>query len=376
MLTENTHSNLYIANTSPLLTSSSEDLKLWSEFYNTVIVTGVSLVDRMELMQMPYNFKLYEPFRIPRDLTNFNLSYADVCDKRAAELLAHSDATGLPLYVLYSGGIDSTAVMTAFLRQRDYTKLRNQLVVCMSIDSITENPVFYNTFIRNKFNIVPSDNFASMFDGKCIIVGGEHNDQLFGSDIVGKALTMFPMSDIAASHSNGLLKKFLVGRGMAEKAADWWTDMLMWHSKQAPCEVKTNYELLWWLNFSFKWQTVWFRILLRVDPRFHKNLNPVWLQKHFHHFFTTEDFQKWSMLNPDKKIKDTWMSYKYTAKDYIYDFNKDQYYRDNKSKRGSLYRLFIHKNTPNAITTDWQYLYKINKEDYYQPNNSFKLNFK
>jgi hypothetical protein len=82
------------------------------------------------------------------------------------------------------------------------------------------------------------------------------------------------------------------------------------------------------------------------------------------------------MLNPDKKIKDNWMSYKFTAKDYIYEFNKDQYYRDNKSKRGRLFRLFTHKNTPNAITSDWQYLYKFDKKDYYQPDNSFKLDLK
>lgn len=376
MLTENTDSNFYIANTESLLSNDSKDVAIWSQFYNNIIVTGVSLVDRMQLIQMPYNFKLYEPFRTPTDLSNFDLSYADVCDKRAAELLAHSDATGLPLHILYSGGIDSTAVLIAFLKQRDYSKLKNQLVVCMSIDSISENPVFYNNFIRGKLNIVPSDNFGSMFDGSCIIVGGEHNDQLFGSDVVGKVLTMFPMEEITASHSNGVFKKFLIAKGMTPESANWWFDMLMWHSKQAPCEIKTNYDLLWWLNFNFKWQTVWFRILLRIDSRFHKNLNPEWVHKHFHHFFTTDDFQKWSMLNPDKKIKNDWMSYKFTAKDYIYDFNKDQYYRDNKSKRGSLFRLFTHKNTPNAITSDWQYLYKFDKKDYYRPDNSFKLDLK
>jgi hypothetical protein len=355
-----------------LLSTESTDKQTWSEFYNNIIVTGVSLVDRMELVKMPYRFELYEPFKTPRDLTGFNLSYSDVCDKRAAELLAHSDRTGLPLYVLYSGGIDSTVVLTSFMRQREISKLNEQLVVCMSLDSISENPVFYNNFIRGKLNIVHSDSFAQMFDGKCIVVGGEHNDQVFGSDVVGKVLHYFPMSEINSDYSNGILLKYLKEKGMSDYSAEFWYNMLIWHAKQAPCEIKTNYDLLWWLNFNFKWQTVWFRILLRIDPRYYKNLNQPWLEKHFHHFFTTEDFQKWSMLNPDKKIKDDWMSYKFTAKDYIYDFNKDAFYRDNKSKKGSLYRLFTHKNTPNAITSDWKYHYNFTGDQYYQADNGFQ----
>lgn len=372
MHTENTGYEYFLANTSPLLDNSTPDRKIWSEFYNNIIVVGVTLIDRMELIKMPYRFKVYEPFKTPRDLSGFDLSYSDVCDKRAAELLAQSDATGLPLYVLYSGGIDSTVVLTSFLKQRELSKLKQQLVVCMSVDSITENPVFYHNFIRGKLNILQSDSFAQWFDGRCIIVGGEHNDQVFGSDTVGKVLHYFSMEEIKASYKNDIFLKYLKLKGMSDHAAEYWYDMLLWHVSQSPAEIKSNYDLLWWLNFNFKWQTVWFRILLRIDPRYHGNLNPQWLSKHFHHFFTTEDFQKWSMLNPDKKIKDDWMSYKFTAKDYIYDFNKDSYYRDNKSKRGSLYRLFIHRNTPNGITSDWKYQHDISANACYEPNNSFQ----
>ena len=41
------------------------------------------------------------------------------------------------------------------------------------------------------------------------------------------------------------------------------------------------------------------------------------------HFFDSTEFQLWSMNNPDKKIKDTLDSYKWIAKDYIYDYTND-----------------------------------------------------
>jgi len=377
MPTPNTDSKFYIARTTDFLDNSSKDRAIWSEFYeNGIIVTGVSLVDRMQKIEFPYGFKLYDGFELPTDLSNFDLTYAQVCDKRASELLKQSDETGLPIYVMYSGGIDSTTVLVAFLRQREYSKLKDQLIILLNSDSIDENPNFYYNHIRGKFKIESSEHISYVFDGRGIIVGGEHNDQVFGTDIVGKLLNIFTMEDIKKSYKTELFKTFLIKKGMSEEAADYWFRLMVWHAEQAPCEIKSTFDLFWWLNFSFKWQTVWFRLLLRIDARYHKNLNQAWLDKHYKHFFTSTDFQKWSMLNPDKKIHDTWTSYKFTAKDYIYDYTKDAFYRDNKDKRGSLYRLFIHKNTPIAIDDNWNYFYKIDKEQYYQPTNSFSIDYK
>ena len=47
-------------------------------------------------------------------------------------------------------------------------------------------------------------------------------------------------------------------------------------------------------------------------------------------FFITDDFQKWSIVNDNLKIKDTLESYKFTAKDYIFDYTSDADYSDKK----------------------------------------------
>ena len=38
------------------------------------------------------------------------------------------------------------------------------------------------------------------------------------------------------------------------------------------------------------------------------------------------------MNNPDKKMKDTWNTYKWVCKDIIYEYDKNVEYRDTKNK--------------------------------------------
>ena len=44
------------------------------------------------------------------------------------------------------------------------------------------------------------------------------------------------------------------------------------------------------------------------------------------------------MCNHDLKIRDTWESYKWIAKDYIFEFTGDADYRDNKLKKDSYWQ--------------------------------------
>ena len=148
--------------------------------------------------------------------------------------------------------------------------------------------------------------------------------------------------------------------------------MLVWSAETSPCQIKTSFDLFWWLNFNFKWQSVFFRILLRVNKDERKNINLEFINNYFHHFYSGVNFQKWSMTHPHLKIKDSWLSYKFYVKDLIYQFTQDGIYREQKVKWGSLYKLFIAKNTPVGLTTNFEYLDVIDKDYFYNPNNSFK----
>lgn len=363
-------SKLFLSSVADLVDNTKPDVKIWSSFFDVIVSHNVPLVDRSELITMPYNYELYQRFRMPTDLSNFNLTYEDCCTLRAEELINTSKRLNKPITVLYSGGIDSTIILISFLKLG--IDLRDHVTVAMTPDSVNEFPNFYYQHVRPNFNLISSEQFSSLFDGNSILIGGEHNDQLIGSDIIGKVNARFGTDRIHEPYENGFLKQWFLSNNMEEQHADWWQDMLFWHAKQAPCEIKSFFDLLWWLNFNFKWQSVFFRILLRVGKNYRGNINQQYVDTCFDHFYAHENFQKWSMLNPHLKIKGTWDTYKFHAKDLIFKFTKDPIYRQEKLKRGSLWKLFVSKDTPIGITADYQYLYKLDKEEFYNPVNTFK----
>lgn len=361
---------LYIASVRGLKNLDRPDVSKWLNVFD-MIGSGTSLVDRLDYVKMPYRFEIYEPFKMPRQLENFSYSYSDCCLERAEELLNLAKQTGKKLVLLYSGGIDSTTVLTAFMRVMNPQELKNKLTVALTMDSINENADFYYNHIRHKCSIISSEYLTSFFNKETIIVGGEHNDQLFGSDILLKMYYYMTSDKLHQPYS----RDFVVGwmaRHMDIANANFWYDLLDDHIKKvAPCEVTTNYHFFWWYNFCFKWQNVYFRMLTILGPEQQKLIDHEFLKTNYYHFFNSTSFQKWSMLNHDKKIGNSWRDYKLESKKFIYDYNKDKNYLDNKIKIGSLMNLFIQKKPYSAITSDLKFIGKEDLELYYDNNNSF-----
>jgi hypothetical protein len=199
---------------------------------------------------------------------------------------------------------------------------------------------------------------------------GRHNDQLFGSDIVGTPPGVTSTMP-AALHPRGDHR--VQAEGMEQRAADTWFDLLSEHARRAPCAIETVFDFFWWLNFVFKWQNVYFRMLLRIHREHHGHINRAFIDKYYHHFYSSASFQKWAMLNKDLKVKNSWRSYKFLAKELIYDFNKDRDYFENKAKAGSLSRLFVQKRVASALTSDCEYLDQVDPAAFYNSENSFAL---
>jgi hypothetical protein len=115
---------------------------------------------------------------------------------------------------------------------------------------------------------------------------------------------------------------------------------------KAPFEIKTAFDFYWWVNFTLKWQTLNMRITSLNSNITAEKLASVY------NFYDSTDFQIWSMVNHDLKIKDTKESYKYVMKDVIYNFTGDADYRDYKLKESSGPTRFsddIEVNTPEKL---------------------------
>tara|TARA_Y100000114_G_scaffold140532_1_gene145470 strand:+ start:7206 stop:8936 length:1731 start_codon:yes stop_codon:yes gene_type:complete len=279
------------------------------------------------------NLKL-EGSPIP-DTTGFSKSFAEVADEKGVDLWNEDKE----LKVYWSGGIDSTVALISLLKSKP-SDWHDKLKVVYTDNSIEEYSLFWNNYIKDKIRsekvvlpqIAPDKARVKDIDrysmdkpffspvlkhiadnlNTGLTITGECGDQLFGS---------------SGFISNPSILNMSVDQFLEKRFPNHIDDIKLFNSK-SPYRILSITDLFWWWNFNLKWEEVSHRSLALV-----KNSNDL---NNVRHFFRTDDFQRWSILNPDEKIKDTLRSYKFTAKKYIYDYTSDEDYRDNKLKIGSL----------------------------------------
>lgn len=356
---------IFVANGPNLNKNVHPEVKDWAEIYK-LITSGVNIIDRCEYLKMPFNFKSIFP--MPTDLSNFNKSYKDVCIERAQFLIEHSRKINKPIVILYSGGIDSTVVAISFMIAGvgDYSNIK----IALNTHSIRENPKFYYEHIRKKFEMIPSETVIQNISDDYIIVGGEGNDQLFGTDVYKTFRDYAGIEGLYQPYNENNITNFFKNSGMSERSSKIWYSVMNEQIQNTRlCEIKNIKEFLWWYNFCYKFQNVYFRMIARSSTP--EVMNATFLNTYYFQFFIADDFQKWSMLNPDKKIDKTWASYKKAAKEFIYEFTRDVDYFTHKTKIPSLMNIVRKRIIPDGITSDFEIVNNLNPEDYYNSQNSF-----
>lgn len=274
---------------------------------------------------------------IPSDInTNKQIIYSEECLTQANNLLNLSKITNKPLYILWSGGIDSTVMLISFLIINP--KMEN-CVILLSKESINEYTYFFNNYIRGKYKIETSYDFFNLFDGTKILVTGELNDQLFGNDLIRLSANILGEDVIKSKYYSGFLKSTFSDISNISK----WSNLLDELALKCPSGIETISEFFWWFNFSCKWQSVYTRSLAYINKKHRKNITEEFLKVNYQCFFNTSNFQNWSVWNKDKKFGLDWKSYKLESKKFIFDFSKDENYFQNKIKK-VVYIIFYYSS--------------------------------
>jgi len=302
-------------------------------------------VSRLNYKPDAFDCKLIsEPIADIIALPNHGMSFDQLCDQRALDIKKRNGT----IFVMWSGGIDSTAVLTAMLRNWSDSELHRLVVLC-NVDSIKENPNFFKLLAKKRIVVQTSSADIEQHLKYGTVVTGELGDQLFGSDIIGSCISVFgeqaitmPWQDIAPAMFN----KFSSTHGAA--AYDNYKNI----ADECPFPLVTAQDFFWWLNFTQKWQHVKLRTLATKTWT-----DPANTFQNLIHFFDTVPFQVWSLHNGDKKIKSTWESYKYLAKEYIISYTKDESYMT-KLKVASLSNLYFGRECNWAIDENWKFLTK------------------
>jgi len=283
----------------------------------------------------------------PPPLKFINTSLSDIMDQRALEIIQIAKATNKKIAIMWSGGIDSTAVVTAFLKnlnQPDHELLK---IYCNS-NSILENPSYYFDCIRLYKNVqlksASTCYVNNTFLNQNILLHGDPADCIFGP-----STPMYEHFSNNGSHLEpwkkhantmiDLLNARVQNRFKHLKWGDWYFNYITKNLEESGHaeHVSTVADWWWWTYFNFKWEfspTRFFHRpkLVHVDGISLDN------QQQFanYTFFTSADFQLWSYSNlktlTEKNVK---QSHKKQIKTYINNFFKNESYFNNKRKKSS-----------------------------------------
>jgi hypothetical protein len=331
----------------------------------------LSFNDRKGNLKVPIKTATRDVLKMPAYDSSFNMTYEECCFHRVDEIVKIQDSIGKPIKLLYSGGIDSSLILTSFIKVLGVEGASKRIQILLSQDSITENPALWAKYIRPHFEIMDSEKFHEHFNTDSIMMAGEGNDQLFGSDIY---------KDVCSWGGAGVLdlpwqenvKSFMVYRGLTASQAEYIYDLFKtFIIDKADCPIITVADFWWYLNFCCKWEFVYHRSLLSIPNT--ETITPDYMTTHFHQFYQSDNFQKWSMVNRTEKHRGDFTSYKFHAKELVIkhvDVPGDPYRLKIKNK--SLPNLIRYKKICDAIDSDYKFQYDIDPMKYYNPDNSYR----
>lgn len=292
-------------------------------------------------------------FPIPDLESKFDKTLDQILDQRALEIFVQARIRDKQIVIMWSGGIDSTAMLAAFIKNLALCDLE-RLTVCASTKSVSENPYFYETQIRGRLRIMHLRELkiTNDFFKKNILLHGDPADCIFGPSTVSyqhlwaQNLYRQNWKDSAA------MLHAIYHDKMDPTFSGWYVNMvnqqLMTLQQQGWFNrVQSISDWHWWQYFNFKWQGSLTRPLLylKADPK--ESIQLDLLQEFFElSFYSHADFQIWSYQNLANLLGSGIHDHKILAKNYIFELDKNERYFNIKKKEGS---SFLTWKTPLMI---------------------------
>lgn len=303
-------------------------------------------------LQLPHWYSNFATIPVPVNwATREKYTFAEVTDLRAQELIPKLQENSLPIILQWSGGIDSTLMVTAILKH--FPKdLIDRILVRMNSFSYTENPIFFHKVIQPNFNYSTDNKYDYT---NAIILHGDVADCIW---INGAILSYLPRYDIFNDNvvvdPTTLFQIFKEKRNLSANDGEWILDYIINDAKLAGVEIKSTLDVLWWANFTFQFDIMCKKHIDDIDIN---RISSEALQSYKNNFiiwFANDLYQIWSLQTQatGEKFDGNIRNYKADAKAYIYDFDKNQYYRDYKTKVKSPYRYKKIITSPFILQED------------------------
>lgn len=266
-------------------------------------------------------------------------SMSEILLDRASSILEMARSENKKIRLLWSGGIDTTAMVVAFnaLTEKN-PALRALLTVCFCARSKEEYPQFYkDTIAKFKTYVIPQHVRDILNDdAECgtILVTGDPADMIFGTYVMSQCVLDPPTLRAGGPFSPLYMKleaswtifaDFMVYKGLlGEQAKPHWIQWIQPFVDKSPIPVVTVFDFLWWCSYGFKYQHDLNRIFYNNN---HERIPDEMVNRIFN-FYDTAAFSQWSYHFHQSKMrsKKVWASYKHALKDFIRGYTSDQTY--------------------------------------------------
>lgn len=347
-----------------------DDLNEGARFYSNMAraFTYESFIPRQGEWSCPWKTAVMPGNEMPEYDPNFKETFSEVTDNRARDLAKIIEETDRKVAVFYSGGIDSTVCVSALIKNLTQRQLEN-VYICLSSDSIVENPNFYTNFIKDKIKTLDSLNhiYSDLADEGYVCVTADIGDALFGTELGTKMYAQymsliqdmtesdkrkyeqlyFKINDRDTHYSNfrpliiSYLNKILQNNtnninDFDKKFGEQFYEKLNKNILTSKVPIISLHDFYWWIIFNVKY----LHCALRAGLIYSKGANRknVFGDNLFN-WYGNREYQLWSMANNnngEKIIGTTQGSYKHAARKYIYDLDHNEWYFKYKIKIASM----------------------------------------
>ena len=279
--------------------------------------------------------------------STFTKTFSDVTDEQCQQWL--QEKTDRPWLVFWSGGIDSTVIVASILKNTSPADRKNIHIACNRA-SIYELPRFFYDHVQPNFKLIPTPDLAKQpLHDEYHVIDGEFGDHLYTGGHGWELFQLLPDSMMLDIRRNPDAMLNHIASTTNKNFATWYYECLLDNVNSTDIPVETYHDFCWWIFFNYHYTSSYIR--LRVST-FAYNYSPRW--------FATDDYQQWAMNNNQLGIKYTrnLSDSKLASKQYIYDFDHDEYSRVFKTKSKSIQVFGQLKSTKEfCILDDFSKLY-------------------
>jgi hypothetical protein len=344
--------------------SHKKDVRIWLGLFK-LFQSTISFIDRTGTIQVPVKTTTLQENLLPVN-DNFNLSFRDCALKTAEKIYSKHKEFGVPIKLHWSGGIDSSAALTSFIELLGVAEAKRCVNIVMSSNGMYENPYMWKIIRKEGFDLINSLSFEDTYANDYIAVNGEGGDQVHGTDVYRPLIRKYGSDIIGRIWTEDLIKEYVRERsGLVDSEADILTYVMIDQVKNSNLDIKTVGDFFWWLNFTCKWSSTFYRLITKSST----SVDIKTINNHFFPFYSSEEFQLWSMHMRHEKHKGDWNTYKWKAKEYVCSLVGEEY--SLKHRQGSLTVVMSHVPRNEALDSDFNLINKTDVEYWYNPNNSF-----